>query len=241
MKHLKIVTYILFILAITSCTDTLMGDKGELDEDIYLNYQTVTDLELPFEDEWFVVNGGKTHFEGAHHFTSRGEGGRYAIDFLIVQDTILPDGTVRKKNYTGDWRQNENHYCFGKRLNAPADGKIIDLVNTIDDNQVGTTNNDQPGGNYIIIDHLNGETSILAHLKKGSIIVAIGDTVVKGQEVGKAGNSGASDRPHLHYQLEGTSGQLGGLGLPAQFLNYYEDDTFVERGEPVRSQEVRKN
>lgn len=241
MKHLKTVAYILLTLVITSCSDTLMGDEGKLDEDIYLNYQTVIELELPFEDEWFVVNGGKTHFEGAHHFTSHGGGERYAIDFVIVQDTILPDGTVRRKNYTGDRRQKENHYCFGKRLNTPGDGKIIEVVNTIEDNQVGTTNNDQPGGNYIIIDHLNGETSILAHLKKGSIIVAIGDTVVKGQEVGQAGNSGASETPHLHYQLEGTSGKLRKLGLPAQFLNYYEDDIFVERGEPVRGQEVRKN
>jgi len=218
-----------------------MGDEGKLDENIYLNYQTKTDLELPFEGEWFVVNGGKTHFEGAHHFTSRGTGERYAIDFLIVEDTILPDGTVRKKNYTGDFRQKENHFCFGKRLNAPATGKIIEVVNTIKDNQVGTTNNDEPGGNYIVIDHLNGETSILAHLKKGSIIVTQGDTVVKGQELGQTGNSGASDRPHLHYQLQGTSGRLGGLGLPAQFLNYFNDDTLVERGEPVRGQEVRRN
>ena len=241
MKHLKIVAYILFTLVIGSCTDTLMGDAGEIDEDIYLNYQTLTELELPFEDEWFVVNGGKTHFEGAHHFTSRGVGERYAIDFLIVQDTVSPDGTVRKKNYTGDFRQKENHYCFGKRLNAPAAGKIVEVVNTIEDNQVGTTNTNQPGGNYIVIDHLNGETSILAHLKKGSIIVTQGETVVKGQEVGQTGNSGASDRPHLHYQLQGTSGQLGGLGLPAQFLNYFEDDTLLEREEPVRGQEVRKN
>ena len=241
MKYLKIVTYILFILVITSCTDTLMGDAGELDEDIYLNYQTLTELELPFEDEWFVVNGGKTHFEGAHHFTSRGGGERYAIDFLIVQDTVSPDGTVRKKNYTGDFRQKENHYCFGKRLNAPAAGKIIEVVNTINDNQVGTTNNDQPGGNYIIIDHLNGEISIMAHLKKESIIVSIGDNVVKGQEVGKAGNSGASSEPHLHYHLQSSSGLSDGLGLPAQFLNYFEDDQFVERGDPVRGQLVRKN
>ena len=241
MKHLNIITYIVFILALTSCTEALMGDEGELDEDIYLNYQTITDLELPFEDQWFVVNGGKTHFEGAHHFTGRGGGERYAIDFLIVSDIVLPNGDVKKFHYSGDWRLNENHFCFGKRLNAPGDGKVIEVVNTIDDNQPGNVNEDQPGGNYIIIDHLNGETSILAHLKKGSIIVAIGDTVVKGQEVGQAGNSGASDTPHLHYQLEGTSGKLRKLGLPAQFLNYYENDILVERGEPVKGQEVRRN
>lgn len=241
MKHLCLVTSIFFVFVMTSCTDTLMGDEGKLDEDIYLNYQTVTGLELPFEDEWFVVNGGKTHFEGAHHFTSRGAGERYAIDFVVVSDTVLNNGEVRKIHYSGDWGQNENHYCFGKRLNAPSDGKVIEVVNTIDDNEPGSINTVKPGGNYIMIDHLNGETSILAHLKKGSIIVSVGDFVLKGQEVGKAGNSGASDIPHLHYQLEGTSGQLSGLGLPAQFLNYYEDDILVERGAPIKNQEVRKN
>jgi hypothetical protein len=182
MKHLKIVTYIIFILALTSCTKALMGDEGELDEDIYLNYQTVTELELPFEDEWFIAWGGKSLLQN-QHFHTRSE--RYAYDILVVLDTVLANGEVRRKNYSGDWRQNENHYCFGKRLNAPGDGKIIEVVNTIEDNQPGDINRDQPGGNYIIIDHLNGEASVMAHLKKGFIIVAVGDTVVKGEEVGK--------------------------------------------------------
>ncbi|WP_108869097.1 M23 family metallopeptidase [Aquimarina aquimarini] len=241
MKNIKLFIYVSIIAyTLISCTNSLIGDEGELDEDIYLNYETVTDLELPFEEEWYVFNGGKTHKEGAHHFTTRGGGERYAIDFVIVVDTEISNGILRKI-HSGDGKKNEDHYCFGKRLNAPGDGKITEVVNNIDDNQPGTMNRDQPGGNYIIIDHLNGETSILAHLKKGSIMVAVGDTVVKGQEVGKTGNSGSSGAPHLHYQLQGTSGRLGGLGLPAQFLNYYEDDVLVEREEPVRGQKIRKN
>jgi len=235
MKQIKILNYTLFslfVLALTSCSDTLIGDEGKLDEDIYLNYQTITDLELPFEEEWYVFNGGKTHFEGAHHFTTRGEGERYAYDIVIVID-----GRVS----TGDGSENEDHYCFGKRLNAPGDGKIIEIENNIEDNQPGNLNRNQPGGNYIIIDHLNGETSIMAHLKKSSIIVSVGDTVVKGQEIGKTGNSGNSDFAHLHYQLQSSTGLFNGLGLPAQFLNYYEDNIFIERGEPVRGQKVRKN
>ncbi len=243
MKHIRKLTCSLFtimlVLTQISCTDILMGNEGTLDEVIYLNYQTITDLELPFEEEWYVFNGGKTHREGAHHFTTRGGGERYAIDFVIVVDTETSTGILRKI-HAGDGKQNEDHYCFGKRLNAPGDGKIIEVVNHVEDNQPGTINRDQPGGNYIIIDHLNGETSIMAHLKKGSIMVSAGDLVVKGQEVGKTGNSGSSDAPHLHYQLESSSGELEGLGLPAQFLNYYEDGVFVERNEPVRNQKVKK-
>lgn len=233
MKYIKLLIYtllIVFILTLTSCADTLIGDEGKLDEDIYLNYETITDLELPFEEEWHIEVGGRTHRENFHHFISRGE--RYASDIVIEID-----GRIR----TGDGSENENHHCFGKRLNAPGNGKIIEMVNNVDDNQPGTINRDQPGGNYIIIDHLNGESSIMAHLKKGSIIVSVGDTVIKSQEIGKAGNSGASTAPHLHYELRGTFGSLNGLGLPAQFLNYYRDNLFVERGELVNSQKVKKN
>ncbi|NQX97314.1 MAG: M23 family metallopeptidase [Flavobacteriales bacterium] len=231
MKHIKTIFFAVILIS-ASCTKGLMGDEGKLEEDIYLNYQTVTDLELPFEEEWHIENGGKTHRDGAHHFTTHGVGERYAYDF-----TIEINGWIR----AGDGSKNEDHYCFGKRLNAPGNGTIIEMVNNIEDNQPGNMNIDQPGGNYIIIDHLNGELSIMAHLKKGSIIVAVGDIVGKGQEVGQTGNSGASSVPHLHYQLEGRSGLLNGLGLPAQFSNYYEDNVFLKRGEPVRGQKVRKN
>ena len=233
MKFLKLLTYTLCIILVISpisCADTLIGDEGALDEDVYLNYQTLTTLELPFEEEWFAVNAGRTHGDGAHHFVSRSE--RYAYDLLIVQN---------RRSYSGDGSKNEDYFCFGKRLNAPGDGKVVAIENAIEDNQPGTVNRTQVG-NYVIIDHLNGETSILAHLKKGSVIVAVGDMVIRGQEIGQAGNSGASTEPHLHYHLQQTSEPLReGLGLPAQFLNYYEDDVFVERSEPVRGQKVRKN
>ena len=240
MKYKLLLTYslfIVFILALASCTDSLIGDEGKLDEDIYLNYQTITDLELPFEDYWYIFVGGRTHLDSGHHFITRGVGQRYAYDIAIVIDS---------SSYSGDSKKNEDHYCFGKRLNAPGDGKIIALENNIDDNYIsGTVNSDIDentiAGNYIMIDHLNGEYSMLAHFKKGTIIVSVGDTVFKGQEVGKAGNSGNSTGPHLHYHIQNTPEYLDGIGLPAQFLNYYADDVLIERGEPVKRQFVRKD
>ena len=229
--------YFLFLLMLTSCADTLIGDEGKQDEDRYLNYQTLTDLELPFEEEWAVIAGGRTHSDGGHHFITRGTGQRYAYDIAKVIDGRL---------VSGDGSTNEDSYTFGARLNAPSDGKIISLENNIEDNiRPGiineNINNSNLAGNYIMIDHLNGEYSLLAHFKKGTIIVSVGDTVINGQEVGKAGNSGNSTGPHLHYHLQNTPDYLNGIGLPAQFSNYYEDDVFIERGEPVRGQIVLKN
>jgi len=237
MKLISLLPYIFGILALTSCTDALIGDEGKLDEDLYLNYQTKTDLELPFEDEWYISVGGRTHLTGGHHFITHNRGQRYAYDIGIVID---------ERSFSGDGSKNEDHYCFGKRLNAPGDGVIIALENNIEDNRIpGTVNSEinssSIAGNYILIDHLNGEYSMLAHFKKGTIIVNVGDTVVQGQEVGQAGNSGNSSGPHLHYHVQNTPNYLDGLGLPAQFQNYRTDDVFVERGEPVRHQFVIKN
>lgn len=236
MKHIHTIS-IIFIIILSSCTDALIGDKGKEEEDIYLNYQTKTDLELPFEEEWYVSVGGRTHLEGGHHFITHGSGQRYAYDISKV---------VNGSFYSGDGGENEDTYTFGARLNAPGAGKIIALENNIEDNsRPGVINanidNSNLGGNYIMIDHLNGEYSFMAHFKKGSIIVSVGDMVVKGQEIGQAGNSGNSTGPHLHYHLQNTPNYLDGIGLPAQFTNYFEDDVSIEKGEPVKGQLVRKN
>jgi len=228
---------ILFLLTLTSCTDNLIGEEGQLDEDNYINYLTRTDLELPFEGEWYLTAGGRTHRNGGAHFLQRSTGQRYAYDMIKIEG----DRAV-----SGDGSTNEEAFGFGARINAPGDGVIISLENAIDDNiRPGVVNadinNSNLGENYILIDHLNGEYSFLAHFKKGTIIVEVGDTVVQGQEVGKAGNSGNSTGTHLHYHLQNTPEYLNGIGLPAQFQNYYEDDVFVERGEPMRDQKVRKN
>ena len=236
MKHI-ILVFLAFILILTSCNDILIGDEGEFDEDIYLNYQTKTALELPFEDEWYVSAGGRTHIEGAHHFITHGTGQRYAYDIFKVVDG---------NGNSGEGGTNEDTYTFGARLNAPGDGKIIALENNIEDNsRPGNTNdninNSTIAGNYIMIDHQNGEYSVLAHLKKGSILVSVGDIVTRGQEVAEAGNSGNSSGPHLHYQLQNTPDYFDSFGLPAQFKNYRADDNLIESGEPVRNQIIRKN
>ena len=221
------ILFIVFVLLFVSCADNLIGDEGQLDEDVFLNYQTKTELELPFENEWYIVWGGRSIIQNQHFVPHRHQ--RYAMDILQ---------TVNGASFIGDGTKNEDYYCFGKRINAPGKGKIIALENNIKDNIPGSV---AESGNFIIIDHLNGEFSFMVHFKQHSIIVSVGDTVVKGQEVGKAGNSGNSTEPHLHYHMQTTSNTGTGLGLPTQFLNYYADDVLIERGEPIRNQIVRKN
>jgi len=217
-----IIVTILFIAPGCSSDD----DLPEAYPSDYLNYETQTALELPFNDEWFVFWGGRSVSEN-YHAAFREQ--RFALD--IVQ-------RINGSSHSGNGSQNEDYYCFGKRLNAPGDGKIITVINDVYDNAPGQFNADTPTGNLVIIDHENGEFSLLAHFKEGSIIVSVGDIVVKGQELGKAGNSGNSSEPHLHYHLQTTGDPFNGNGLPAQFQNYYANKVFVNRGEPVQNEYV---
>lgn len=54
-------------------------------------------------------------------------------------------------------------------------------------------------GYYIKIDHGNGLITTYAHLN--SIAVVQGQRVSNGQEIGRVGNSGASQGPHLHFEV----------------------------------------
>ncbi len=224
MKNLINKTVIVLMLfAISSCSDDDFPDAYDSD---FLNYETKTELELPFNEEWWVFWGGRSVSQNYH---AAYENQRFALD--IVQ-------RVNGNTHSGNGSQNEDYYCFGKRLNAPGSGKIVTVRDDVSDNIPGQLNGDFPEGNYIVIDHENGEYSMLAHFKEGSIIVSVGDTVLKGQELGKTGNSGNSSEPHLHYQLQNAADPFDGDGLPAQFLNYYTNQVFVDRGEPVQNEYV---
>src|SRR5579871_1646870 len=54
-------------------------------------------------------------------------------------------------------------------------------------------------GNTILIDHQNGFTTRYAHLS--STEVQVGQSVVRGHEIGLSGSTGNSTGPHLHFGL----------------------------------------
>ena len=54
-------------------------------------------------------------------------------------------------------------------------------------------------GNYVVVDHGNGYTSLYGHLQKAT--VKQGETVSAGQQVGVIGSTGNSSGPHLHLRV----------------------------------------
>jgi len=84
---------------------------------------------------------------------------------------------------------------------ADGPGIIAIAVDGIPDNKPNIVNGYHAHGNYVVIDHLNGEFSLFAHFIKGSIVVKAGQRVGMGDLLGKCGNSGRSTMPHLHWQI----------------------------------------
>ena len=88
-----------------------------------------------------------------------------------------------------------------------------------------------------MIDHGNGEFSILAHLRRGSVRVAAGERLEAGDAVGECGNNGQSVLPHLHYQLQ-PDARPGSRSVPAPFSDFLANGVRVARGMPTRGQSV---
>ncbi|MCX6304518.1 MAG: urea transporter [Bacteroidetes bacterium] len=159
---------------------------------------------LPFWGEWKVTqsHNGK--------FTHQGDW-RHAWDFEITDDEGL--------SYSGDGNSREDYFAYGKPVVAPADGYVEEIIDDIDENEIGNVDLEHNWGNTIILRHIDQLYSKISHLKKGSFKVAAGDAVKKGQVLAACGNSGRSPVPHIHFQLQGTP-YIGSRTLDYPFSHY---------------------
>ena len=65
-------------------------------------------------------------------------------------------------------------------------------------------------GNYIVISHGNGKTSLYAHMS--STAVTVGTVVNQGQTIGYVGSTGLSTGPHLHFEITINGSRVDPLG-----------------------------
>jgi murein DD-endopeptidase MepM/ murein hydrolase activator NlpD len=173
-------------------------------------YESTVEYQLPFDGEWTVVNGSPDKRYSHSWFPVRQ---RYAHDFVITDD----DG--RTHDGSGGL---DSFYCFDEPILAPADGTVVRAKDGHRDHH-RTTGWIDPlqyrlAGNYVVIEHADGEYSFLAHLKKGSVCVTPGEHVEQGQEIGRCGHSGNSSEPHLHFHVQNHRVPYVGAALPVQFV-----------------------
>src|SRR6185437_10199900 len=70
------------------------------------------------------------------------------------------------------------------------------------------------GGNFVALDIGFHRYALYGHLIPGSLKVKVGDSVKRGQVLGRLGNSGNSTEPHLHFQIADAPSFLLANGLP---------------------------
>lgn len=141
---------------------------------------------------------------------------RFAIDYV----QLTSDG----KMFNGDRTSVNSYPYYGSDVFAVAEGKIVSMVNDLPEqtpgaDPVGLTL-DQFGGNHVVQDLGNGRYAFYAHLQGGSIPLEVGDNLTAGQSLGKLGNSGNTDAPHLHFHIMDGPDPLASNGLPFEIRSF---------------------
>lgn len=189
-------------------------------------FQPRTRLSLPVAGPVIVYDGHD--FYGHHRRLGLADdfAARIGItsNFMRYSYDLIPVDSAGEMLH-GDEADNRSWFGFGTPLLAPADGRVVAAVDTArDDRQIVMeavmADVIAMYGNYLVIDHGNGEFSLLGHLQQGSLRVRVGDTVRRGQHVAGMGAAGSSKMPHLHYELRTGPRMSGVEGLPAYFHDY---------------------
>lgn len=155
-------------------------------------------------------------FDHRQHFSME-----FAIDMAQYNDD---QKLMFKENM-----QNNDYVIWGKDVIAIADGEVMDCYNDMPYTTSWIWEERLPYfkqyglaaqfGNYIILQHANGESSFYGHMIENSVTVNKGDRIKQGQLIGKVGHTGLSNCPHLHFQLMDKPDILAGRGLPCSFTN----------------------
>lgn len=96
---------------------------------------------------------------------------------------------------------------------AAADGEVVSTENEQYDRCHATLSGVSCDGNpivanHVIVEHADATRTKYWHLKTGSVLVEVGEQVVCGQPLGLIGSSGNSSTPHLHFEVELSSGEV---------------------------------
>jgi hypothetical protein len=187
-----------------------------------MDYKTKISLILPFKGELLVSNGGRNPETNSHirPAESGPQNQLYAYDF-------------RTEN-TGKEKTLEDYPVFNKEIIAPADGIIIQVVNGAIDVLPGERDRSVGVGNAIVIDHQNGEYSLICHFKYNSIKVKVGNTIKQGDILGLCGNTGNTTQPHIHFNLQDGPKMHSSNALPAQFAKIKVNGAEQLHYEPIR-------
>jgi murein DD-endopeptidase MepM/ murein hydrolase activator NlpD len=120
---------------------------------------------------------------------------------------------------------------FGEEVLAPCSGVVVSMENSLVDLPAGERDRTHMEGNYVLL-ACNDFQVLLGHLQQDSLEVLPGQAVASGQVLGRVGNTGNTDFPHLHIHAQSpVSGGAVSAGAP---LEIRFADRYLIRGDVVR-------
>lgn len=158
------------------------------------------DIEFPFKQgNYLVTDGGNSKISrlmNYHFYSPVHKKNKTNNSMLFATDIVKITGNKLKFLPL----ENENYPVFKETIYSPISGIVVKAENDIPDNQPFSGNYPYNTGNTVVIQKDNFFL-LLGHLKQGSVVVSTGDYIQQNEMIGFAGNSGYSERPHLHMQL----------------------------------------
>jgi len=85
---------------------------------------------------------------------------------------------------------------------------------------VTTSTYNRSYGNYVVVSHSDGSSTLYAHMSKRN--ATVGKTVKQGAVIGYVGTTGSSTGNHLHFEVRIN-------GNRTDPVNYYKDKTLYAR------------
>jgi len=180
--------------------------------------RSTLELESPLKEGVWYAHAGPAVWSH-HRRTLVPRSGRLTLDSRFATDWIRLEASEGETGVSlagPSWDRTWDAPVF-----SASEGIVVTAFDSLPDDPIGQLgaagveiNWETIGGNRVVVDAGDGRFVWYEHLRQGSVEVAEGDRVQRGQRLGSIGNSGNSSRPHLHFEVTDSPVLGHGEGLP---------------------------
>jgi hypothetical protein len=193
---------------------------------IFWKFRKSMEIVFPFSTgTYLITDGGNSKISRLmnYHFYSLIHRRNKTNYSMLYATDIVKINNINQKFFPP---RNEDYPIYGEKVFSPLSGVVIKFENNIPDNIPYSGGYPYNSGNTIVIKNGN-KYLLLGHLKHGSIRVVNGQNILQGDWLAEAGNSGYTERPHIHMQLIECDSESywKGIGIPIlyRYKNLYKN------------------